>query len=86
MKIIYHRNFERKFKKLPAELKEKTIKTIDKFSKNAFDKSLKNHPLKGLLLGKRAISVTGDLRIIFEQLDGHVVVLMLDIGTHNQVY
>lgn len=36
--------------------------------------------------GKRAFSVTGDMRIIFEEFDDYVLVIMLDIGTHAQVY
>lgn len=38
------------------------------------------------MLGKRAISVMGDMRIIFEEFNDYTLVLMLDVGTHNQVY
>lgn len=86
MKIQYHRNFEKSFKKLNLKLKEKTIATIRKFTKNPFDASLRNHALQGKLEGKRAFSVTGDVRIIFEECDGYVLVIMLDVGTHSQLY
>lgn len=36
--------------------------------------------------GKRSFSVTGDMRIIFEEHENYTMVLMLDVGTHNQVY
>lgn len=86
MKIQFHKNFERAFKKLPKKLKEKTIVAIQKFSKNPFDKILRNHPLQGRLSGKRAFSVTGDMRVIFEEQENYILVIMLDVGTHNQIY
>lgn len=86
MKIQYARLFEKRFKKLSPKLKEKVVQVIEKFSQNPHDKTLNNHPLKGKLEGKRALSVTGDMRIIFCEYDRYVVVLMLDVGTHNQIY
>lgn len=86
MRIKYHKNFEKRFKKLPQKLKEKIIQSIKNFAKNPFYKGLKNHPLSGNLIGKRAFSVTGDVRIIFEEYENYVLVIMLDIGTHSQVY
>jgi len=67
-------------------LKEKVNLSIEKFYQDPFDPSLKNHPLHGGMSGRRSISVTGDVRIIFEEYDNYVLVIMLDIGTHNQVY
>lgn len=86
MKIILHKNFEKRFKKLPLSIRKKAIAVIQKFGKNPFHPSLKNHPLVGKLSGKRALSVTFDTRIIFEEYDDYILVIMLDIGTHNQVY
>lgn len=86
MKIKYHKNFEKRFKKLSPSLKDKTISAIQKFSKNPSDKALKNHPLTGKLKGKRAFSVTGDFRVVFEEYDDYVLVIMLDVGSHAQVY
>ena len=86
MKIKYHKNFENGFKKLNSPLRSKTVSAIQKFAKNPLDKTLKNHPLKGKLAGKRSFSVTGDVRIIFEEEDDYVLVIILDVGTHNQVY
>lgn len=86
MKIKYHRKFQKRFEKLPPSMKVKVLEAVDKFIKNPLDKTLKNHPLKGRLIGKRAFSVTGDMRVIFEEYDGYLLVIMLDVGTHNQVY
>lgn len=86
MKIKFHKNFEKKFKKLSPLLKKRVISAMSVFLENPLDPSLKNHPLKGGLKGKRSFSVTGDVRVIFEEYDGYVLVIMLDVGTHNQVY
>lgn len=55
------------------------------FLKNPKDPTLKNHALQGLLKGKRAFSVTGDVRVIYRFIDKDTIIL-LRIGTHNQVY
>ena len=86
MQIVFHRNFEKRFKKLSPQIKKKATAVIKKFKKNPFDRSLKNHPLKGKLSDKRAISVTDDIRIVFEEYDSYILILILDIGTHPQVY
>ncbi len=86
MKIIYHKKFEKNFTKLPQKLRTKIVDRIELFKKDSFDSILKNHALKGPLSDKRAFSVTGDIRVLFEEYDNYVVVVMLDVGIHNQVY
>ena len=86
MKIKYHKKFEKRFKKLSPSLKDKTVSAIRKFIENPFDKTLGNHPLAGKLQGKRAFSVAGNIRIVFEEYDNYVLVIMLDVGSHPQVY
>jgi addiction module RelE/StbE family toxin len=86
MYIQYHKKFEKRFTKLTPQLKQKVKKCIERFDQNPFDTQLRNHALTGKLIGKRAISVMGDMRIIFEEQNNYVLVIMLDVGTHNQVY
>jgi len=86
MKVFYHKKFEKHFKKLSFKLQDDVLRVIELFKTDPFSASLKNHPLKGPMRGRRAISITGDVRIIFEEHDNYVVVVMLDIGSHNQVY
>ena len=80
------KNFDKRYAKLPRSIQDKIDLSINKFRKNSFDKTLKNHALKGKLKGKRAFSVTGDIRIIFEEYDNYVLVIMLDIGKHSNIY
>lgn len=86
MEIKFTKKFEKRMKKLSPKLKQKVILTVEKFSKNPHEKSFRNHELKGNLLGCRAISVTGDVRIVFKEYDDYVLVVMVDVGTHAQVY
>ena len=45
---------------------------------------LYDHTLTGKLDGKRAFSITGEIRVVYVELEDAIV--LLDIGTHNQVY
>lgn len=86
MKIVYHKKFTKRFERLSFKLQNRAIETIELFQKNPSSLVLRNHALKRNMAGKRAISVTGDVRIVFEEYDNYVLVIMLDVGTHNQVY
>ena len=86
MIIRYHRVFEKQFKKLLNKDRERVTKVIETFIDNPYSKSIKNHSLKGVLLGKEALSVGPDFRIIFEEFDDYTLVIFLDLGKHNRVY
>lgn len=86
MQINYTKKFQKAFLKLDKRSQEKVLNSIQIFQVNPLNQMLRNHSLKGKLLGQRAISVTGDIRIIFEEHKNYTLVLMLDVGTHNQVY
>ncbi|MBP9710606.1 type II toxin-antitoxin system mRNA interferase toxin, RelE/StbE family [Patescibacteria group bacterium] len=72
--------------KLSPFLREKIDRVIMLFEQTPFAPSLCNHALVGALKDKRAISVTSDIRIIYEMEGEHAVVLFLDVGRHGQVY
>jgi len=86
MILKFHKNFEKSYNKLNSKLQIKVDNAICVFMRNPHDPVLKNHGLKGRLQGKRAFWVTGDVRIVFEEFDNYISVVMLDVGTHNQVY
>jgi addiction module RelE/StbE family toxin len=54
------------------------------FSKWGSRYLLDDHALKGKMKGKRAFSITDDVRVIYVESDN--VFVFLDIGSHNQVY
>lgn len=86
MRISYHRKFIKQFQKFPSSIQTSVTNTLEIFAKNPFTPSLKNHALSGKMQFKRAFSVARDIRIIYQEIDGHAWVILLDIGTHNQVY
>jgi len=82
----YLPTFIKHLNRLPVKVQQKAFFALNKFKENPFNPSLNNHPLRGILDGARAISVTGDIRIIFEEENNYQAVRIIDIGTHNQVY
>lgn len=86
MIINVHKRFDKHLRRLSPDHREQTKAALRRFAENPFDSSLRNHPLKGHLDGRRAFSVSSDIRVVFQEFDGYVVVLMLDVGTHDQVY
>ena len=86
MIVREHRKFRKQYKKLSSKIQKKVQEKIGLFIENPLDIQLKNHALSGDMQGKRAISVTGDIRIIFEEFEDYTLVIMLDVGSHAQVY
>ena len=86
MIVHFHKQFQKRYGRLNRPLQTKIDAAIARFRKNPLEVSLRNHALIGKLAGKRAFSVTGDMRIVFEEYQNYIVVYFLDVGTHNQVY
>jgi len=57
---------------------------------NPFNPKLKTHKLKGILEGTLACSIDYDYRIIFDfvknQTSDETEILLINIGTHEEVY
>ncbi|MBI2122266.1 MAG: type II toxin-antitoxin system mRNA interferase toxin, RelE/StbE family [Candidatus Sungbacteria bacterium] len=85
MKIILHRNFKKQYIKLRDEERQRFGERRDLFLKNPFHPILNNHPLHGAYRGYRSISVGGDLRVIYEEIDSYTVYFIL-IDTHSNLY
>jgi addiction module RelE/StbE family toxin len=62
--------------------------TLELLSEDAFNPQLRTHKLKGEFEGSWACSAGYDLRIVFEfvQHQGAEAILLLTIGTHDEVY
>ena len=88
MKILYHKSFKKSYKKRFLHNK-KVVDVISLriqlFSINPNDLKLRTHTLLGSRKGFYSFSVTGDIRIIFYY-DQNNDAVLIDIGTHNQVY
>jgi addiction module RelE/StbE family toxin len=62
--------------------------TLEQLSADASHGSLRTHKLRGPLKGFWACSAGYDLRIVFEYTkhEGHEAILLLALGTHDEVY
>lgn len=88
MKVELHPNFKKSYKKRilnNPKLVAKTASRLRIFQQNPTSPILNDHQLKGSKNNFRSFSVTGDIRIVYQRVpENHVI--LLDIGTHNQVY
>lgn len=80
--IFTHSRFDKSYKKLPKEVKEKAKIKEKIFRKDPFDPRLKTHKLSGKEKECWAFWVDYRYRIKFIFLNGNEV-LFLDIGTHD---
>jgi addiction module RelE/StbE family toxin len=86
MKIIRTKKFVKNYSNLRHNEQSRVEEAILKFVNDPYHPILRNHALKGKMEGKRAIHAGGDLRIIFQEKENRIIVLMLAVGSHNQVY
>jgi addiction module RelE/StbE family toxin len=90
--ILWDNRFKRAFKKLirkNPQLQARIFETIDLLAENPFNSSLKPHKLSGDLEGLWSCSVAYDCRIIYtfkQDMDQDTVIILLNIGTHDEVY
>ncbi len=88
IRIAWDQGFKRIYKKkikYNNELKKKFWEAIALFSKTPFNPRLKTHKLVGKLEGFWAFSIAYDYRVVFRFIDDEEV-LLIDIGTHDEVY
>ena len=85
MLVSFHKNFEKKFEKLPAKTQKQFYKKLELFLSNPFHKSLNNHPLHGEFEDSRSINITGDTRAIYMIINENNV-LFMTIASHSELY
>lgn len=84
MIIIYHKGFERNYKKLSSKEKNKLKERLQLFVKDEFNPILNNHALKGKYLGYRSINISGDLRALYKTEGNHIIFVVM--GSHSKLY
>lgn len=88
MRLELHPDFKKSYKKRIAnnpKLVAKTASRLGLFQKDPTNSILKDHPLKGKKAALRSFSISGDMRVVYVKVFDNKIIL-LDIGTHNQVY
>ncbi|MBD2162944.1 type II toxin-antitoxin system mRNA interferase toxin, RelE/StbE family [Calothrix membranacea FACHB-236] len=91
--LVLTSSFKRAFKRLvrrKPELQERIQERLALLAVDPFDPLLQTHKLKGKLSGAWACSVEYDCRIVFNFVEnpesGEEEILLIDIGTHDEVY
>ncbi len=88
IKITWDHGFKRAYKKKvknDQELGKRFWDAMELFSTEPFNPRLRTHKLTGRLEGLWAFSVAYDCRVVFEFLSKNEA-LLVDIGTHDEVY
>lgn len=76
----------RRFTKIHPELKKRVAATLRDLEENPFQPHLKLHPLKGQLKGLYSASITYEYRLTLTLKITEQEVILLDIGSHDEVY
>ena len=92
-RLIWGQSFVRGYKRVakrnPA-LAGQLEETLNLLARDPFSPRLETHKLKGKLAGAWACSLGYDLRVIFDfcrsQSGVETDILLMDIGTHDEVY
>ena len=92
-RLIWGRTFLRGYKRLlkkHPDLADRLEDVLTVLSADPFSPSLETHKLKGKLGGVWACSAGYDLRVLFDfcrnSSGGNDDILLIDIGTHDEVY
>jgi len=89
IKLVWDGSFKRSYKKRVAIdpiLKDRFWDALVLFVEDPFADALRTHKLTGALHGCWAFSVDQGCRVVFMFLKGRNTVLLIDIGTHQEVY
>ena len=76
----------RKFFKMHPDLKTRLAGVLNDLQKDPLQSHLELHPLSGKLEGCHAISLTYKYRITLTLMMTNKEIILLDIGSHDQVY
>lgn len=86
-KLEYTKQFQKRLKQRYSHqphVIERLKHHMELFNKGIRKEPINDHPLTGRLKGLRAFSIGGDVRVVYQETEDHY--LLLDIGSHNQVY
>lgn len=91
--LVWDNSFRRAFKRYVRknpQLKSKIVTVLELLVNDPFHPSLKSHKLRGQLEGLWACSVEYDCRIVFvfrqDSNTNEELIVLIDIGTHDEVY
>jgi mRNA-degrading endonuclease YafQ of YafQ-DinJ toxin-antitoxin module len=87
--LISTRQFDRrllKFRRAHPELTKQLVELLKDLEEDPFQPHLRLHPLKGKLKGLHAVRLTLSIRITLTLKFRPRQVILLDLGSHDEVY
>ena len=88
LNLVWDEQFLKSLKKWKIKHPDLFTRLQDKltlFCEEPFHVSLHTHKLSGILLGSWALSINYEYRLVFKFIDDQNA-LLIDIGTHDEVY
>ena len=85
MKVVFHKNFKKQYKKLRVSEQKRRNERIMLFIENPRHPILNNHVLGGEYKNYRSINITEDIGAIYELIDKNDV-LFITVDTHTNLY
>jgi len=89
MEVSFSQTFKKAFKKRVKDTiaEEEFWSRLELFINDPYDPKLKTHKLSGKLKGLSSFSIEYDLRVVFYfTKDKPVKAILIDIGSHDEVY
>jgi len=84
MKVVFHRNFKKQYRKLPTKVQKQFNVRLAVFLEDPNDPILNIHTLKGNKYAVSSMNVSGDYRALFIQTKTRVT--FYKIGSHSELY
>ena len=85
MKVKFQKSFTGQFKRLSETKKRLVTDTIELFTEDPMNDSLRNHPLRDKWVNYRSITADDDLRLHYRVIDKDTA-LFVAVGTHYELY
>lgn len=84
-KIEYTKKFRKQYSRLNPKIRTQFKNRQRLWLDNPYNTQLHLHMLTGRYTGLYSINITGDIRALYEKIDGSYVIFGF-IGTHSQLY
>lgn len=84
MRIEFHKQFEKQFRKLPSKIRNRFNERLVLYLTDPSHPLLNVHTLTGEMFPLLSMNVTADYRALFIQ--SKSVITFYEIGTHSQLY
>jgi mRNA-degrading endonuclease YafQ of YafQ-DinJ toxin-antitoxin module len=87
--LVRTRHFDRRldrFRRAHPELRQRIARVLRDLETDPFQPGLRMHPLRGELDGLHAVSLTYAYRLILTLRVSEREIVLLDIGSHDEVY